>query len=244
MIDIVDLSKRFGRVTVFDHLQLIVRPGQVTALVGPNGSGKTTLIKMILGLARPDSGRVTVDGVVVNGSGAYRARIGYMPQAPCFPDNLSAAEVIDLVASLRPAGAQGGEDDALVDRFGLASSLERPVRTLSGGTRQKLSAALAFRFRPDLLVLDEPTAGLDPVAARVLKDRILAVRQAGATVLVASHVMSELEELADDVAFLLDGRARFAGPLAELMRRTGQGSLEGAIAWAMAQPVVAGLAAA
>jgi Cu-processing system ATP-binding protein len=234
MIEIQDVVKRFGRLTVVDRLTVSIRPGRVTALVGPNASGKSTLMKMILGLVRPDSGRISVGGAVVNGSGTYRTRIGYMPQSPCFPDNLSAGEVIALVSSLRQRhGGPSTTDDALIGRLGLASALTRPVRTLSGGTQQKLSAALAFWFRPDLLVLDEPTAGLDPVAARTLKNEVRASRQQGATILIASHVMAELEELADDVLFLLDGRARFVGEVRDLLSRTRCMNLEDAIVQAM-----------
>jgi Cu-processing system ATP-binding protein len=237
MIDVRDVAKRFGHLTVFDHLTLEVRAGRVTALVGPNGSGKTTLMKMVLGLVRPDRGHVRVGGCVVNGSASYRARIGYMPQSPCFPDNLSGAEVLALVSSLRKGPRrQSAIDDALVECLGLAPLLKRPVRTLSAGTRQKLSAALAFRHRPDVLVLDEPTAGLDPVAARALKDAIHRTCADGATILVASHVMTELEELADDVVFLLDGRPQFIGPVPELLRRTKAQSLEHAIVRAMTRP--------
>ena len=235
MIEISGLVKRYGKLPVLQGVDLHVGSGRVTAVVGPNGAGKTTLIKAVLGLSRPDGGRIVVDGVVLNGDVDYRARIGYMPQIARFPENLSAAELLALLKDLRRE--DGGDisllDEELIDRFQLGPQLAKPLRTLSGGTRQKVNAAMAFLFRPDLLVLDEPTAGLDPVASSVLKDKILAERAAGRTFVLTSHIMSELEELADDVAFLLEGRVRFAGPLDDLKRVTRQASLERAVAQMM-----------
>jgi Cu-processing system ATP-binding protein len=232
MLEISRLTKSFGRLTVLDGVDLAVRAGRVTAVVGPNGAGKTTLIKSVLGLARPDGGEIRLDGVPVSGD-AYRARIGYMPQIARFPENLSAAELIALLKDLRGASGATALDEELVERLALAPHLARPLRALSGGTRQKVNAVLAFLFRPALLVLDEPTAGLDPVASAVLKDKILAERAAGRTFVVTSHVLSELAELADDVAFLVDGRVRFAGPVEELLRATRQATLERAVAHLM-----------
>jgi Cu-processing system ATP-binding protein len=123
----------------------------------------------------------------------------------------------------------------LLEHFHLAGELAKPVRALSGGTRQKLSAVVAFLFQPELLILDEPTAGLDPVASGIFKDKLLATRARGASVLLASHTLSELEELADDIVFLLEGQVRFHGPVARLMQMTGFANLERAIAALMQQ---------
>jgi Cu-processing system ATP-binding protein len=234
VIEIDGLTKRYGKLAVLRGVELHVARGRVTAVVGPNGAGKTTLIKAVLGLVHPDAGRIAVDGVAVDGGVDYRARIGYMPQIARFPENLTGAELLALLEGLRRDAASAASlDEELVERFRLAPDLAKPLRTLSGGTRQKVNAAMAFRFRPDLLVLDEPTAGLDPVASGILKDKILAERAAGRTIVLASHVMSELEELADDVAFLLEGRVCFAGPIADLKRVTRQPSLERAVAQMM-----------
>jgi len=235
MIQIQELTKRFGRTPVLRSVDLHVAPGRVTALVGPYGAGKTTLIKAILGLTRPDGGRILVDGERVNGGGdpAYRARIGYMPQIARFPENLTAAELLRFLADLR--GGEVRADRELIEALKLTPDLWKPLRTLSGGTRQKVNASMAFLFGPQLLILDEPTSGLDPVSSSVLKDKILATRDAGRTVVITSHILSELEELADDVAFLLDGRVRYAGPLHDLKRTTRQFSLERAIATMMLQ---------
>ena len=227
MIQIQGVRKRYGKLSVLEDLDLEIEQGRVTALVGPNGTGKTTLIKMILGLATPDAGAIRIDGALVGRDPAYRARIGYMPQIARFPDNLTGTELIRMLQDLR-GGAAG--DRRLIDAFGLLPQLGRPLRTLSGGTRQKVNAVLAFLFDPELLILDEPSAGLDPLSSSILKDRILADRAAGKTFLLTSHVMSELEELADDVAFLLDGKVRFLGSIRELKLRTRQENLERAIA--------------
>jgi Cu-processing system ATP-binding protein len=234
MIEISHVTKRYGKLEVLRGVDLTVQPGRVTAIVGPNGAGKTTLIKMILGLARPDDGVLYVDGARVNGDCAYRARLGHMPQIARFPENLSAAELLAMLKDLRGAGAR--TDEELLERFALGDQLGKPLRTLSGGTRQKVNAAMAFLFDPAVLILDEPSAGLDPVSSSILKDKILADRARGKTFIVTSHIMSELEELSDDVAFLIDGRMRFAGPVRELKLATRQLTLERAIAHLMTQP--------
>ena len=228
MIAITGLRKRFGAQEVLRGLDLGIARGRVTAIVGPNGAGKTTLIKTLLGLTRADAGTILFDGAPIAGRDDYRARIGYMPQIARFPENLTGADLLALVTDLR--GGTVARDEELVERFELRPSLDKPLRVLSGGTRQKVNAALAFLFAPDLLILDEPTAGLDPVSSGILKDKIAAERAAGRTVVLTSHIMSELEELSDDVAFLLDGEVRFAGPLADLKRETRQLTLERAVA--------------
>jgi len=233
VLEAVGVTKRFGRVQVLKGIDVLVPAGRITGLVGPNAAGKSTFLKSVLGLVRPDAGRLLVLGQPVNGDERYRRGIGYMPQDARFPENLSGAEVVAMVRDLR--GPDQPQDSELFDRFGLEAELPKAIRTLSGGTRQKLSAALAFLFLPDLLVLDEPTAGLDPVASGVFKEKLLAARERGATVLLASHTLAELEELADDIVFLLDGRIRFHGPIARLMQVTGFARLEKAIATLMQQ---------
>lgn len=227
MITLDTVRKAYGSRPVLDGVSLALEPGRITALVGPNGSGKTTLIKCILGLARADAGRLLLDGVPADADGAYRARIGYAPQAPHFPANLAVGEVFAMLRALRPAARV---DESLLEEFSLRAEWETPVGTLSGGWRQKVSLAAAWLFTPDVLILDEPTAGLDPIAAGLLKHAIRAVRAEGRTVLITSHILSELEELADDVAFLTDGRLRFAGSVQALLAETGTRRLEPAIA--------------
>jgi Cu-processing system ATP-binding protein len=235
MISVAGLAKRYGAQEVLRGVDLEIATGRVTAIVGPNGTGKTTLIKAILGLVRADAGTIRVDGEVVGEDCGYRARIGYMPQIPRFPQNLTGAELLAMLRDMRGGGSRAGQeiDEELIERFELRGQLGKPVRTLSGGTQQKLNAVMAFLFSPRLLMLDEPTAGLDPASSAVFKDKILAERDAGRTFVLSSHFMNELEELADDVVFLLDGRVQYGGPVAELMRSTRQANLGRAISYLM-----------
>ncbi len=228
MIRTAGLRKRYGALEVLKGVDVELEPGAVTAVAGPNGSGKTTLMKIALGLVRPDAGTVYFDGQALDGGCGYRERIGYMPQAARFPENLRGKEVLRLLKDLRGAGA--AVDEELIETFGLAAELEKPVRALSGGNRQKLSAVAAFLFRPELVIMDEPTAGLDPTASSTLKDKILREQARGCSFILTSHVMSELEELSDAVVFLLNGRIRFRGPTDAATLATGQINLERAMA--------------
>ena len=228
MIEARHITKTFGTLRVLDDLSLSIGPRRITGLVGPNAAGKTTLAKIILGLTKADSGTLEIDGTPIGADDSYRSRIGYMPQMARFPENLSARELFEMLTDLRRPTRP--VDDELVERFNFAGALDKPIRMLSGGTRQKVNAVIAFLFRPDLLILDEPTAGLDPVSSGILKDKIFAEKAAGTTFLLTSHIMSELDELADDVAFINEGKVAFVGALAEIKRVTRQSNLERAIA--------------
>lgn len=232
-IEIRGVHKSFGRLEVLRGIDVNVARGRVTAIVGHNGSGKTTLIKTLLGLVKSDEGAVYFDGEKLNGDSLYRDRIGYMPQAARFPDNLTANDLFGMLVDIR--GRPGRRKEALVDLFEIGSALDKPLRTLSGGMRQKVSAVAAFMFDPEVLILDEPTAGLDPVASSALKDLVLAEREVGRTFVLTSHIMSEIEELADVVVFLQDGRIRFVGEVDEIRNGTGEEKLERAIARLMVE---------
>jgi Cu-processing system ATP-binding protein len=234
VIRVSNLDKRFGRLHVLRGLDLTFETGKVTAVLGPNGAGKTTLIKSVLGLVRPDSGTIEIDGTPIDADGEYRRRIGYMPQIPRYPENLTIREILAMLKDLRGGGSV---DDELVEVFGLEEQMDKPFKTLSGGNRQRVSAAIAFLFRPEVLVLDEPTAGLDPVASSTLKDRILRERHAGRTVILTSHVMSEVEELADVIVYIVDGRIWFEASVTDLLARTGEPNLERAMARMMIRAV-------
>ena len=227
MIAARGLCKSFGDTPVLRDMDLDIARGRITAVVGPNGAGKTTFIKSLLGLVRPDSGLLTFDGVGIGRSHAYRARIGYMPQIAQFPENLTGADFFALLRDLRGASST---EERLVDELGLRDSLGRKLRVLSGGTRQKVNAVAAFLFQPALYVLDEPTTGLDPVSAGILKRRILDERCAERTVILTSHILADVDELADDLVFLHEGRARFVGGVHDLKSQTGQITTERAIA--------------
>ncbi|HWL39447.1 MAG TPA: ABC transporter ATP-binding protein [Gemmatimonadaceae bacterium] len=237
MIAARSVSKRFGRISALDDLTLDVTGARITAIVGPNSAGKTTFAKCILGLTRPDSGSIQFNGAPIGDDASYRSHIGYMPQIARFPENLTAAELFAMLRDVRPPGTPLDED--LISGLGLSGELGKPFRTLSGGTRQKVNAVMAFLFKPDLFILDEPTAGLDPIASGVLKDKIRSERSVGKTFILTSHIMSELEELAEDVAFIHEGRVGFAGPVKELIRTTRENTLERAIAQMMKHGVAA-----
>lgn len=222
------IAKRFGARDVLRGVDLDIARGAVTAIIGPNGAGKTTLNKALLGLVRIDAGTVHFDGVDTAGTIAHRARIGYMPQTPRYPDAFTGGDVLQLLRDFR--GTATHIDEALLDAFALAPLLDQPARALSGGQRQRLNAASAFLFTPDLLLLDEPTAGLDPIASGILKDKIRAVRAEGRAVVITSHILSELQELADRVVFLHEGQLHWSGTLDALLAHTGAASLERAIA--------------
>ena len=238
MISARGVRKRFGRLPVLNGVDLDVARGSVTAIVGPNASGKTTFNRIVLGLVRPDAGEIVFDGARLNGDAKYRARIGYMPQIARYPENLSGRDIMSMIRDVR--GRAALHDEELIESLKLGPVLDTPLRVLSGGTRQRLNAALAFLFRPELLILDEPTAGLDPVSAGTLKEKIRRERDAGRALIVTSHVLSELDEIADRIAFLLDGVVHFDGSRADLLRATNQPTLERAMAQLMRSRIEAG----
>jgi len=237
MIRIGRLRKSFGELDVLQGVDLVIPVGRITGIVGPNAAGKTTLIKSILGLTRIEKGTIEVAGTKVNGDESYRRGIGYMPQIARFPSNLTGAELLKMLRDLRPDVERIDED--LIKSFGLGLELSKKLNELSGGTRQKINAAAAFMFNPELFFLDEPTAGLDPRSSSVLKDKILAERKAGKTFVITSHVMTELEELADEIVFLADGRVRFNGSVRQIKDLTRQANLERAVAELMDEGVAA-----
>lgn len=231
-IVVAGLTKRFGRTGVLNGLDVVIGRGRITALVGPNAAGKSTLLKCLLGLVRPDGGTIHIDGTPLTPDPAYRGALGYMPQHAAFPDNLTGEEVLGLLRRVR--GPEAAIDFELIERFGLGGELRKRVHALSGGTRQKLNAVAAYLFRPSLVILDEPNAGLDPISNGILKQKILDSTRNGATHLITSHVLSELEELADDVVLVSDGRVRFSGSLEGLRATTGERRLERAVGSLMA----------
>ncbi len=158
MIRIESIKKKFRRLQVLDDVSASFTKGQVISLIGPNGSGKTTLIKSILGMVKPDSGTIFFNNIAINGDFEYRKDIGYMPQIGRYPDNMKVGQLFKMLKHIR--GKEDKElDNDLVEKFNLPAIYDKPMRTLSGGTRQKVSACLAFLFNPDVLILDEPTSG-------------------------------------------------------------------------------------
>jgi Cu-processing system ATP-binding protein len=230
MISIENINKRFRKLQALDGINARFEKGEVIALIGPNGSGKTTLIKSILGLVKPDSGTISFDGKPVNESVEYRRHIGYMPQIGRYPDNMKIGQLFSMIKNIREEKVL---DEELYYRFKLDTILDKSMRSLSGGTRQKLSAALAFLFNPGVLILDEPTAGLDPLSSEILKEKILAEKEKGKLILITSHVLSDLEELTTSVIYLQDGKIVFNKTMRQLVEETGEEKLGKAIAWLM-----------
>ncbi len=233
MITIENINKRFRKLQALNNISVEMHKGQVISLIGPNGSGKTTLIKSILGLVKWDSGKIFFNGTAITESVAYRSRIGYMPQIGRYPDNMKIGQVFDMIKNIRRDGKPLDED--LYHGFKLDAILDKNMRALSGGTRQKVSAALAFLFDADVLILDEPTAGLDPLSSELLKDKIRAEKERGKLILITSHILSDLEELATDVLYLQEGKVIFYKSMADLRAETGEEKLGKAIAWHMKQ---------
>ena len=206
MIVLKNIEKRFGKFHVLKNISFSVQPGKITAIVGPNGSGKTTIIKSILGLVKPDSGDILIDDKSIIGEHLYRKNIGYMPQVASFPENLTVQEVIKMISDLRDEKIN--IESNLIEILNLIPEMSKQIKNLSGGNKQKLSAYIALIFNPSIIILDEPTAGLDPVASSNLKQRILEECSYGKTIFLTSHIMSEIEELADNILFLIDGSER------------------------------------
>ena len=234
MLESIQLTKSFGKLQALQGMSAQMNAGQAISLIGPNGSGKTTFIKCLLGLVIPDGGQVTLRGQSVLGGWDYRRHIGYMPQIGRYPDHMRIGQLFDMVQEIR-RGTFGHLDDDLIQAFDIRKLAHKTMRTLSGGTRQKVSACLAFLFDPEVLVLDEPTAGLDPVSSEVLKEKVLAEKAKGKLILLTSHILSDLDELTTDVMYLMDGKLRFYQPIEQLKIQTGEEKLHRAIASVMKQ---------
>ena len=235
MIQITNLQKRFKNLQALNNINAEFNKGQVISLIGPNGSGKTTLIKSILGLVKPDSGSILFNNVLITEKVQYREQIGYMPQIGRYPDNMKIGQVIDMVKNIRNNVTK--LDEELYYKFKLDTILDKNMSALSGGTRQKVSAALAFMFNPDVLILDEPTAGLDPLASEILKEKVIAEKKKGKLILITSHILSDLEELTTDIMYLQDGKVVFFKSLQELQQDTGEEKLGKAIAHVMKEGI-------
>ena len=232
MIRIQDISKSFGKLKVLNGISVSCDSGETISLIGPNSSGKTTLIKCLLGMVIPDSGKIFFDEKAIAGSWEYREQIGYMPQIGRYPENMTIGEVLDMIRDLRKI-KERDTDRELIHSFGLDSILNKRMRTLSGGTTQKVSASLAFLFHPQVLILDEPTAGLDPVASEALKEKIRREKEKGKLIFITSHILSDLDDLVTQVIYLQEGNVLFHKSIHDLRNDTGEEKLSRAIAAVM-----------
>jgi len=227
MVNIQNLHKAFGKNQVLSGVDLSIKEGGIFAVLGPNGSGKTTLIKSILGMVVPNAGSITVHGQNIKNNSNYRNQIDYLPQIANFPSNLKVKELIKMIKDLR---GKTTEDEPLVALFKLEPFLDKKLGTLSGGTKQKVNLVLTFMFNSPLIILDEPTSGLDPISLIRLKELIQAEKKKGKTILITSHIMSFVEEVSDEIVFLLEGQIYFKGSISELKNKTEQPDFEHAIA--------------
>jgi len=236
MIKFENLAISFGKLNVLKGINASFDAGKIICIIGPNGSGKTTMIKCLLGMTIPNSGRILFDGKPIVGEELYRKEIGYMPQIGRYPDNMTIGQIIAMMKDLRNEVTQ--LDETIFEQFQIQAMLQKKMRTLSGGTTQKVSAGLAFLFNPKVLVLDEPTAGLDPSAAEILKQKILKAKQDGKLVLITSHIMSEIDEMADQILYMQEGNVLFHKNIEQLKAETGETKLGRAILKTI-NPVVA-----
>lgn len=227
MVDIKNLHKKFSKNIVLSGLDLHIKEGGIIAVLGPNGSGKTTLIKSILGMVIPNEGTIEVLGKNIKNNSAYRNKIDYLPQIANFPNNLKVSELIRMIKDLR---RHTSNDEVLIDLFKLKPFLNKKLGNLSGGTKQKVNIVLTFMFDSPLIILDEPTSGLDPISLIRLKNLIQSEKEKGKTILITSHIMSFVEEVSDEIVFLLEGKIYFKGSINELKTKTNQPDFEHAIA--------------
>lgn len=225
MITIKNLNKSYGKLHVLHNINLQLEKGQCIGFVGPNGCGKTTLMKCILGLATPQSGEVIVNGMNVQDNPSYRQHIGFMQQNSCFPENMSVRETFKTIEDVRSTDVT--LDKELYEAYAIDRIAEKKTKTLSGGTSQKVNAALAFLFNPDILILDEPTASLDPLAANILKEKI--VKEKDKLVFITSHILSELEGIVTHIIFMEEGHILFFKPVDELLKETQQNNVSLAV---------------
>ena len=223
IIGIKGLKKSFGRLSVLKNISCSFEEGRVVSRLGPNASGKTTLIKSVLGMVIPDEGDILFKGAPVTGTYNYKRHIGYMPQIGRYPDNMKIGQLFRMIMDIRQEDT--ALDTDLLKEYKLESMYNKTMRTLSGGTLQKVSAALAFMFNPDVLILDEPSAGLDPFAAEALKEKIMHEKHRGKLILITSHILSEADEISDNIMYLIEGQIKFYKSLHQLKDETGEQKL-------------------
>jgi Cu-processing system ATP-binding protein len=228
MIEIKNIYKKFGKLEVLNDVNLTFGKGECIALIGPNGCGKTTLIKSVLGMVLPSKGDIFFDEKSILNKYKYREKIGYMPQIGRYPDYMTVGQIIEMIKKIRNSDQELDED--LIKAFEIEKIFDKQMRTLSGGTTQKVSAVLAFLFNPEVLILDEPTAGLDPLASEILKEKIIKEREKGKLILITSHLLSELDDMISQIIFMQDGKVHFHKSIDDLLQSTKEQKISKAIA--------------
>lgn len=226
-IEIKQLQKSFKKNHVLRGIDLTFDKPGIYAVLGPNASGKTTLIKSILGMVIPQKGEIFFMGENIKNNHLYREKLSYLPQIARFPENLRVAELFEMIQNLRN---RKGEIDELIEAFSLAPHLNSKLASLSGGTKQKVNVILTFMYDNPIIILDEPTTGLDPVSLVFLKKLIQKEKAKGKIILVTTHIMQIVEDLADEIVFLLEGKIYFKGSVSSLLQEYGETKIENAIA--------------
>jgi ABC-2 type transport system ATP-binding protein len=225
-IELAGVTRRFGELTAVDEVTLDVEDGEIVGLLGHNGAGKTTMIRVINGLLSPDAGQVRVLGHDPTTHGqVVRRSTGVLTEYPALDEFLTTIENLEVYAAINgvPSGVAGQRIDGLLDRLGLAKKRDEPARGLSAGLKQRVALARALVHDPQILLLDEPTTNMDPIAAKRVRDLIVdSSRERGRTVLLSTHNLAEAELLCDRVAIMRDGRLLTVGAPMELRRRLGK----------------------
>lgn len=220
MIEIKDIRMSYGKFRVLNGIDLMLGNGQAAALMGPNGSGKSTLLKSILGLVIPESGKIIVNGQDTKNQYLYRNNTGYMPQLANYPENLKVKELFNIVKDIR--NRYKNLDEELIEKFKIHEIYDKYFGQLSGGYKQRVTASLAFLFDPEILILDEPTASLDPLSTEILKSKISDTKKKDKLIIISSHIVSEMDELADRIIYLLDGSVRLNLPVKDIKNGSGE----------------------
>lgn len=227
MIEFKDVHKKYGKLEVLKGVSFTIKDGGIFAILGPNGSGKTTSMKSFLGMVIPTKGDIFFNGKSIKNQWAHREQISYLPQIANFPSNLKVKELIAMIKNIKKLPCHEQE---LIELFGLQKHLNKSLGNLSGGTKQKVNLVLTFMVDVPVLVLDEPTSGLDPIAILALKKLILREKEKGKTILITSHILSFIEELSDEILFILEGNIYFRGTPQQLLETTQKNNFQEAIA--------------
>jgi ABC-2 type transport system ATP-binding protein len=218
VVTTTQLTRRFGPITALDRLTVELPAAGVIGLVGPNGSGKSTLIRILLGLIRPTDGSASVLGSAVTSPAQYASKVGVLIESPAFIPGLSARSNLQSLAYLRRVPSE--RVDAVLAQVGLVGRDREPVKRFSLGMKQRLGIAAALLSDPELLILDEPTNGLDPAGIVEIRELLRDLGREGRTVIVSSHQLSEIEAVCDHLVVIRFGELVFSGPMAEMMSRT------------------------
>lgn len=227
MLQIENVSKSYGKLKVLNDISFEISTPGIYAVLGPNGSGKTTLLKSVLGMVIPEKGEIKFKNKNIKNQNDYRKDISYLPQIAHLPDNLTGRELIKLIKKIRK---QNVDEKELIDIFKLQEHLDKNLKNLSGGTKQKINLVIALLFDSPVLIFDEPTAGLDPVALIRFKSILEKLKKDSKIIIFTTHIIELVEQIADNIILLLEGKIYFNGTIKKLIDKSHTTSLELAIA--------------